>query len=324
MDVPQFSAEQIAEREVQIIQHMAQMIQSTQSADYGRYGPWLAQTKSLHWSRLISGNGIPGLQAKHFLHLKFAPKSRMTLPLSLTALQLNHNGSRVRGFDLDRGLCLKVVRDEGGVGATQRAEIALRAKVAGLNCVRLPQITHVEDQNGILFLKEELIQGRRFSLRRDYQLFINQLPQLAKMWRGLGVSEQRLSDVVWHNPNTGIASLDQALTQAFAANPLVPVAQLHGDLIPSNLCVSNGQLVLLDWDRSKKAAVLDDLIPLAVKGGYGSTQVLGASLELMRQEFGLDTQSLRHLFAATLANHCSAKRVKNVQTLWDFGQKFLG
>lgn len=149
---------------------------------------------------LRGGRDIPGLQAKHLLSLFFSlQKKRVCLAANPHIFQIKADMSRLRAFYLPEenrpAICVKILDANGVWSERAMNEIRQRDIVERLGAVSLPRIASHGLIGDYMYIVEDLIQGRRFSFRRDVDLFIRQaLPELVRMYQGAGIEQRAITD----------------------------------------------------------------------------------------------------------------------------------
>lgn len=218
---------------------------------------------------------VYGLWRSHLLR----SSARTPLASHAEALQFGRDGERLRLFYLggaSRRLTVKSLPIAGAAAEAAQREVELRERLETLRSVALPCIESVTEERGRLYVAEELIVGRRFSVFLDKRAFQRQLlPQLAATYRALEVESRPLGDFLTPNlieqvtaalaPLPNAAEFRDRLAAILAANPLVATSLSHGDLLPSNLAVSSGRIYLLDWGQARVMPLAFDLLRLATK-----------------------------------------------------------
>ena len=257
--------------------------------------PWLAR-------KLWLQGRVPGYSHADFLRNFFSLLAGRKMPVASRAvsIQLKHDMTRLRAFYLPvlgaegKGHCLKIVQAESPAGERMRPELALREKLAELGTVHIPQITRSFEQGGFIYLIEEIIIGRRFSVRQDAQLYIAQgLPQMLATYKKFGIRYEPLNahfDAAIPARLRGLQGIDpsfvEAAEKAFARNADIPVSLCHGDLLPSNMCIGADKFYLLDWDRSFEGAIALDLLRLPLKYPAQHNGITAAVLAALETELG--------------------------------------
>ncbi|MDP2206956.1 MAG: phosphotransferase [Alphaproteobacteria bacterium] len=201
---------------------------------------------------------------------------KMAIASHAAAIQIKHDMTRIRAFYLpardggSQGNCLKIVQADGATGIRMRQELELRTVLAKMGTAHIPQISSSFERAGFIYLIEEIIIGRRFSIGRDTQAYITQgLPQMLATYKKFGIRSAPLSAHFEPSLLTRLrevprvdAALLAAVEKAFSRDTDIPVSLCHGDLLPSNMCIGADKFYLLDWDRSFEGAIVLDLLRL--------------------------------------------------------------
>jgi len=257
--------------------------------------PWLAR-------KLWLQGCVPGYSHADFLRNFFSLLAGRKMPIASCAvsIQLKHDMTRIRAFyppvqgAEGKGHCLKIVQADSPAGERMHPELALREKLAELGTVHIPQMTRSFEQDGFIYLIEEIIIGRRFSVRRDAQAYIAQgLQQMLATYKKFGIRYEPLSahfDAAIPERLRGLTGIGPsfvaAAEKAFARNADIPVSLCHGDLLPSNMCIGAGKFYLLDWDRSFEGAIVLDLLRLPLKYPARHNGITAAVLAALETELG--------------------------------------
>lgn len=239
-------------------------------------GPWLVRRDLI--ARLpiayFASESIPGLAVKRVPGLAAAALrgAGVDLPLEADALQVAAGGDRVRAFDLATARSSKLVVQDSRYGAGTERELYVRQSVLPGTGVGFPPVHEHASDGTYIFLTEQLVQGRRFSPRRDRRLIEAELVEpLMRLAEAQEVRVAPLADVLgasvaWAIRNDQRADPILARARAVvAANPPVATVYGHGDLLPSNIAVSRSGLVLLDWESAGDMLVGYDLLRLWLK-----------------------------------------------------------
>ena len=226
---------------------------------------------------------IPGLHRTNVYGLLrsrlLQQRARTPLASHAEALQFGKDGERLRLFYLGgagRRLTAKSWPMASAAAEAARREVELRKRLQTLRSVALPRIESVMEERGRLYIAEELIVGRRFSVYLDKRTFQRQLlPQLAATYRALDIESRPLGDFLSPDLEAQVEAILAPLANAgefrsrlagtIAANPSVAAGLGHGDLLPSNLAVSGGRIYLLDWGQARVMPLAFDLLRLATK-----------------------------------------------------------
>lgn len=264
--------------------------------------PWGVRSDFLRRKALRPGGrgaAIPGLQAKHLLPLCLSSaRLRLILPVTAEAFQLKADMSRLRAFYLPTAqrpaLCVKIVAAGGKDSGRTANEIQRRQAAERLGTLSMPRIQSHGPIGDYMFIAEEMIPGRRFSLRRDAGLFTRQiLPELVETYRAAGIRAEGIADHfspdlprdLLHAAGDGeeiARRMASMLEDAFSARCAVDVSLCHGDLVPSNLCAAQGKIYFLDWDMSGYGPIVPDVLRLALKNPGRAAPLLRAACEALR------------------------------------------
>lgn len=260
---------------------------SAGSSRYVRNNAWLVRPNYLARLYLyplgLARPRIPGLNRTNVYGLLrshlLQRGARTTLASHAEALQFGKDGERLRLFYLGavgRQLTVKSLPLDSEAAEAARREVDLRKRLQELRSVALPRIESATAEGSRLFVAEELILGRRFSVHLDARVFRRQLvPQLIATYRALGVESRPLDEFLSSGLGDQVAAILASLpggrefcahlTATIASNPPVAVGLCHGDLLPSNLAVADGRVYLLDWGQAKTMPLAFDLLRLAAK-----------------------------------------------------------
>lgn len=136
-----------------------------------RQGPWVVRRGLI--ARLpiasITAESIPGLAVKRIPGLAAAAVrgAGADLPVEADALLVAAGGDQVRAFDLAAARSSKLVVRDSRYGAGTGRELYVRQSVLPGTGVGFPPVHEREADGMYIFLAEQLVQGRRFSPRRD-------------------------------------------------------------------------------------------------------------------------------------------------------------
>ena len=272
--------------------------------------PWMASDLLL--------SGIPGFS---FLdRVRLAASERQSLASSADAIQLKNDMTRLRAFYLgENPRCVKIVSNRHSIADRTREELDLRRRLEGYGTITLPTVRDVREDKDFIYITEDLVKGRRFSLGRDGDMFIEQgLPQLLETYRRHGIVLEPLrghfsADMKISAPPLFLKMLEKA----FVDNPAIPVSICHGDLLPSNLCVSGGRLYFFDWEKSFRGPVIADLMRLPMKYPARAVKMAKAVLKLLEKDYAA---GLGHSFTACVAARIAQTPSKSGAFL-DFWEK---
>ena len=197
---------------------------------------------------------IPGLRYSRLTGLLAdgLRKKPVEIATDAHAIQVGKTGNRLRTFLPKNKTTLKVVRETSHYGSATLREIELRSNMAGSN-ILVPQLMDHERKNGFLFVREQLIEGRSYNIRRDRHLFCTQIiAPLVTFYEHTGITMMPLTDAL--GPMTAFITKVQAdgsifarLSTLISENPQVAVSLCHNDVLPSNLAVTKNGVYFLDW-----------------------------------------------------------------------------
>jgi hypothetical protein len=247
-------------------------------------GHWMVREGALAGMigrRLAGGGQIPGLTLGRLLamaSMRLAPGEGRHLASRADAILLNRWGTRLRTFHLGGGRPAAIKLVVKGTPKAERTatEIDARRTIEELGTIPLPRLVGVDETADLIRIVEELVLGRRFSGRRDLAPFIaTVLPAFAATWAAYG---RRLSPAGALVGEAAVATVRQTLAaqpangwflarleRALARNPMLGVSICHGDLLPSNLCVTSRGITVFDWERAREWVAVFDLMKLACK-----------------------------------------------------------
>jgi hypothetical protein len=272
--------------------------------------PWMASDLLL--------SGIPGFS---FLdRVRLAASERQSLASAADAIQLKNDMTRLRAFYLGNNpRCVKIVSNRHSIADRTREELDLRRRLEGYGTITLPAVRDVREDRDFIYITEDLVKGRRFSLRRDGDMFVEQgLPQLLETYQKHGIALEPLRE---HFPADMKISAPpvflKEMEKAFADNPAIPVSICHGDLLPSNLCVSGDKLYFFDWEKSFRGPVIADLLRLPMKYPARSAKMAKSILARLEKDFAA---GLGHSFTVCVAARIAQNPAKSGAFL-DFWEK---
>lgn len=268
----------------------------------------------------LSKPKIPGIFRKTLMGLLKARLSKKGtyngLRSQASFIQLKLNGNRLRSFylpDKDRpnGLCFKIIPKKNGFSKKTADELSFRKKLSELDCITLPQIVQVEEDEHFLYISEELIQGERYRHYRHASLFAGQgITELCAMYKAAGIHYSSLDEIY---PLSQLETLQSLLTSStahqeflaalktsFRINPDIPVGACHNDLLPSNLCVADGKLYFFDWEMVSEGPIMADLLRLPFKYEK-SGDLIDAVAQAMKSNFSAADNAFQLHFTAYVA-----------------------
>jgi hypothetical protein len=219
---------------------------------------WLAR-RDLVIPALLNGASplrrIPGLRYSRLMGLASGlwREKPFEIATPADAVQVSESGDRLRAFRIGDPTTLKVVREASArYGAPTLREIALRAEIKKKTGLLVPGVQGHESKNGFLFVREELVEGRSYNVRKDRKLFSEHvIAPLASFYERYGLAEKPLAEAL--GPLAAFALQDgkgkvsQRTIDLVSANPQVAVGLCHNDIVPSNLAVSRKGVYFLDW-----------------------------------------------------------------------------
>jgi hypothetical protein len=271
-------------------------------------GHWLVRQGALGGlvgRRLARGESIPGLTMRRLVAMSAmrlsGPAARRLLPSRAAAVLVNRWGTRLRAFYLGEGdepFCVKLMVKGSRKAERAPGEIAARRRIEAIGTISMPRLRRVDETETLIGIAEELVLGRRFSGRRDVGLFIGTgLPAFAATWAAYGrrlvpadrlVGAAAVGAALAGDPSHAwfAARLDAALRR----NPQLGVSICHGDLLPSNLCITPAGLTIIDWECAREGAVVFDLLRLAGKLP-GETALMKAVAACTAEAFGTPQSS---------------------------------
>lgn len=222
---------------------------------------WLAQqhlaASTLYRPRALLGR-IPGLRFKHLtaLFLSSYCDEPFEIATDAEAIQVDDSGSRLRSFMLKQQTTVKVVRADTRYGPQTNHEFETRAQIAARSSLLVPKCGERYTKQGLIFLREQMIEGRIFNVRRDKRIFCPQVVEpLTKFYEEWGVTMTPLCEAIM--PLASFAAqgrltpeLQAKLSPLLAANPMAAVSLCHNDILSSNLAVSKNGVYFLDWGVS--------------------------------------------------------------------------
>ncbi len=290
--------------------------------------PWLAR-------RLFLQGQVPGYGHADAMRniVSGICGNKVSITSAAAAIQLKEDMTRIRAFYLAEdmpagahGYCVKIVQADAVTGPRMREEIALRRRLENFGTLTLPTIFENFEEGNFIYLIEEIIIGRRFSIARDADAYIRQgLTQMLATYRCAGVQHAPLAskfDPVMTEHLRAVPEIEPdfvaAVEAAFARNPDIPVGLCHGDLLPSNMCLSADKFYLLDWDRSFEGAIVQDLMRLPMKYPASQNGVAEAALRLLADELGGTPQTARDQMAVYVGQRIldAPGRAGRYQAFW--------
>ncbi|HEU4838193.1 MAG TPA: phosphotransferase [Micavibrio sp.] len=230
--------------------------------DFVWFGTWIVRKEHINpkgvWGRL---RHVPGLRKRMVVALwnsaQFYPSTHYSLPIGYDALQISEDGNRARGFVVDARKTIKTVFRNSRYGQNTERELHVRTNILPESGLKVPRIYEHHASDDYIQFQEEFIPGRIFSHWRDSKYFIGQVsePLLAVAERQ-GVEYKPLCDILDANLRDVIlqsGSADPVVLKGRALlekNPVVTACFSHGDLVSSNMIVSDDKVYLVDWERS--------------------------------------------------------------------------
>lgn len=313
---------------------------------FARQGPWLASDNVI--LRLAAAlflpvrPPIPGLFRKHMAGLVlsriFKAGCAPNLASSAEGMQIKLDGTRLRAFFLPsasfpEGLCLKIVPTDKVIAKRTRHEMDIRKKLTELGTITVPAVRSIRETAQYIFVSEELIAGQRFRMRQHERLYCRQgMAELVATYKAFGVSRAPLGDhyslALGKKIETEIRQLSGGdaflcVLQAAASGSLnIPISMCHRDLLPSNLCVSNGKLYFLDWEMAAPGPVFTDLMQLPLR--YPDRAGLfKAVVQLFAREFEIEGDEISHMFTALIAARIAKEphKAKKFVDIWRRNQQ---
>lgn len=290
--------------------------------------PWLAR-------RLFLQGQVPGYGHADAMRniLSGLCGNKLRIASAAASIQLKEDMTRIRAFYLaddmpagERGYCVKIVQADAVTGPRMRDEIALRRRLETFGTLTLPTIFDNFEEGNFIYLIEEIIIGRRFSIVRDADAYIKHgLTQMLATYRCAGIHHAPLSstfDAGMVEQLRKVAGIEpdfaSAVEEAFARNPDIPLSLCHGDLLPSNMCLSGDKFYLLDWDRSFEGAVVQDLLRLPMKYPAAQNGVAEAVLRALAEDLGGTPQTARDQMAVYVGQRImdAPARADRYQAFW--------
>lgn len=262
--------------------------------------PWAIRSDFLYQHlRLFRKNifKIPGLQGKHLLPLMLSlEESRLSLTSRSVAFQVKSDMTRLRAFyrpeENRPAVSVKILKTNHASPERMLNKIEKRQLIESFGTISLPKTISTGVIEDYTYIVEELIEGRRFSFRKDIHLFISQaLPELVSTYRLAGIRQeniaglfpsdlpQKLSEL--HLNNKGLQHMASILDDAFKTQSTVDVSLCHGDLVSSNLCRSHGKIYFLDWDCSDYKPIIPDLLRIGMKHAPKASPLLDGIKEAL-------------------------------------------
>jgi hypothetical protein len=262
---------------------------------------------------------------------------KMSIASRAVAIQLKLDMTRIRAFYLPpregdgQGYCLKIVQADGATGIRMRQELELRAVLAEMGTANIPKISSSFERGGFIYLTEEIIIGRRFSIGRDARAYVAQgLPQMLATYKKFGVRYAPLSahfDPAVVSQLRAMPGADAALIaaveKAFHRDADIPVSICHGDLLPSNMCIGADTFYLLDWDRSFEGAVALDLLRLPFKYPAHRGGIAAAVLKALKTDLGCTDDAVSDQLAVYTARRI-LEQPKKATAYLDFWLRHQG
>ena len=267
-------------------------------AHFRRLGSWLVEERLL-----LSMLGGRVLGRKDALPPRLAEASAARLLAALLfsprwrarcRAQALLSKTRVRAFYGEpEPLTIKLVPNRGRSLEALARDVEARESAAGLGVPRL--LAHCTD-GPLPYLCEELLYGRHPDPKQDAAAVLAfVLGDLWERYRERGFAWKRCGDS--HDLGALISNFEE-MTEAMAwperkalgdalrqlveeAPKLVPWCHGHGDLSMGNMLISDGRMVLLDWERSRHLPLLVELAKIVIM----SPETWAAVAARIREEF---------------------------------------
>jgi tRNA A-37 threonylcarbamoyl transferase component Bud32 len=182
------------------------------------------------------------------------------------------NVVRLRAFDPEHGVAYRVQERGSPKRAGIHRSIASRRAVASHAPELAPHLLADGTFEGleVAYLLEELLTGRHPADRGEVQALLPALVvELTRLHRGVGIDRPRLSEVVaadlldrWTDAvrTEGVSpAVDRVVRSLVERDARVEVSLGHGDLVGSNILLSDGRLVLVDWEHARSLPIAFDL-----------------------------------------------------------------
>lgn len=262
------------------------------------FGTWIVRKEYITpggvWQRL---RHVPGLRKRMIVALwnsaQFYPSTHYSLPFGYDALQISEDGNRARGFVVDAWKTIKTVFRKSRYGQNTERELYVRTQILPGSDLKVPKIYDHHTNDDYMQFKEEFIPGRIFSHWRDSKYFIEQVSDpLLALAEKQGIEYKPLCDILDANLRDVILqshSIDPIVLKAKALlekNPVVAACFSHGDLVSSNMIVSNGSVYLVDWERSAERYAGYDQGRLALKHAWNPDYMQAAKKVFDRHQQG--------------------------------------
>jgi tRNA A-37 threonylcarbamoyl transferase component Bud32 len=280
---------------------------------------------------------VPGLFRRHILGLlinRLRKKGTYRkIATSAEGIQVKIDGQRLRAFFLPSkrfpdGICLKIVPSDEGIAARTRHEIKIRQQLQKFGTITVPKILDVVEEDGFIFILEELVKGQRFRVWRQKDLYIQQgIKQLIATYHSFGIHNEPLANryplELEENLVEKIRMQSEAkefikkLSEIPARNISIPVSMCHRDLLPSNLCTNDNILYFLDWELSAEDSIFSDLMKLPMK--YPSQAALFKSAaHSFKKEFAFSSEEMLVIFTAFIAGRIKKDpaKIKKFLQIW--------
>ncbi len=263
---------------------------------------------------------IPGLFRKTLLSLFFKrlKKSGTYRPLATTAdfLQLKLDGTRLRAFYLPKkgypkGLCVKIIPKTASLADRTTGELKFRHKLSELRTITVPKIQEVSEDEEFLYICEEMIAGQRYRNLWHQKLFATQgVKELCATYKAFGIKFEKASTLMPENIDEKVFNILSSskrdkqfyihLQEALKFDPAAPIGTCHHDLLPSNLCVSSGELYFFDWEMVSQGSILADLLKLPFKYNLSAESIKSIAQHL-DAEFPMEKGHYKSLFTIYVA-----------------------
>lgn len=181
---------------------------------------------------------------------------------------------RLRAFYTDRGLSLRY--QTGG----QRNGITQTVKAHDLVHPHAPNLMPRVYEHGTIlkgqgaYLVESTVQGQPATRAQLRNLISPITAQLHRVHQGVGITSKPLTEVVgtgygwrWSKFRRALdidPRIDHAVQNLIERNALLEVSLNHGDLVGSNILVSNEDFVLVDWEFAEHKPIAFDMAKIII------------------------------------------------------------
>lgn len=224
--------------------------------------------KTLLWCKSCNLAKIPGLYKNKLFGL-FLKGDRVTIKTSADAALVSDNGNRLRAFYVSEGKTLKIVRKDSFYGEEIFKEFELREEIAKKSKILMPEMGEIKEQGEFIYLTEKLIEGRRYSVKRDKALFCSKIiTPLIEFYSSMGMEKMPLKDALDDMTEFAYANKDKVnpkLMELIEKNPEISVSLCHNDVLSSNLAVSGDDVYFLDWGSAIKTICGRDFVRMGVR-----------------------------------------------------------